>query len=113
RLMTSRHRATRVVSWRRNGARRYRRDRPQRARRIADRRAAAPRRHARARVNSPMGELRLASTAAGLAFLELPHSNGKGFTGWLRRWAPGARVEQGSAPNQRAPKEPLEDLRRN
>ena len=63
-----------------------------------------------ARVESPIGELRLASTAAGLAFLELPHSNGNGFTGWLRRWAPGARVEDGFAPNQNAAKQLLEYL---
>ena len=63
-----------------------------------------------ARVESPIGELRLASTAAGLAFLELPHSNGSGFTGWLRRWAPGARVEEGFKPNQRAAKQLLEYL---
>jgi O-6-methylguanine DNA methyltransferase len=63
-----------------------------------------------ARVESPIGELRLASTAAGLAFLELPHSNGKGLTGWLRRWAPGARIEQGFAPNRDAAKQLLEYL---
>ena len=55
-----------------------------------------------ARVDSPIGALRLASTGTGLAFLELPHSNGNGLAGWLRRWAPGARVEQGFAPNQAA-----------
>src|SRR5262245_36846433 len=63
-----------------------------------------------ARVDTAIGELRLASTAAGLAFLELPHSNGKGFAGWLRRWAPGARVEQGFAPNQSAVKQLVEYL---
>jgi O-6-methylguanine DNA methyltransferase len=63
-----------------------------------------------ARVDTPIGSLRLASTAAGLAFLELPHSNGSGFTGWLRRWAPGARVEEGFKPNQRAAKQLLEYL---
>jgi O-6-methylguanine DNA methyltransferase len=55
-----------------------------------------------ARVDSPIGALRLASTTAGLAFLELPHSNGSGLAGWLRRWAPGARAEQGFTPNRRA-----------
>jgi O-6-methylguanine DNA methyltransferase len=63
-----------------------------------------------ARVDSPIGALRLASTANGLAFLELPHSNGHGFAGWLRRWAPGARVEPGFAPNQSAAKQLLEYL---
>ena len=55
-----------------------------------------------ARVDTPIGTLRLASTRAGLAFLELPHSNGNGLAGWLRRWAPGAAVEQGYTPNQSA-----------
>ena len=63
-----------------------------------------------ARVDTPIGSLRLASTAVGLAFLELPHSNGSGFTGWMRRWAPGARVEEGFKPNQRAAKQLLEYL---
>jgi O-6-methylguanine DNA methyltransferase len=63
-----------------------------------------------ARLETAIGELRLASTAAGLAFLELPHSNGNGFAGWLRRWAPGARVEQGFAPNQSAAKQLTEYL---
>ena len=63
-----------------------------------------------ARVDSPIGAVRLASTAAGLAFLELPHSNGSGLAGWLRRWAPGARVEEGFKPNQSAAKQLLEYL---
>jgi len=63
-----------------------------------------------ARVETAIGELRLASTAAGLAFLELPHSNGQGFAGWLRRWAPGARVDQGFAPNRSAAKQLAEYL---
>ena len=63
-----------------------------------------------ARVDTPIGEMRLASTAVGLAFLELPRSNGSGLTGWVRRWAPGARVEQGFKPNQSAAKQLLEYL---
>jgi O-6-methylguanine DNA methyltransferase len=63
-----------------------------------------------ARVESPIGALRLASTAAGLAFLELPHSNGSGLAGWLRRWTPGARVEEGFKPNQSAAKQLIEYL---
>jgi len=61
-----------------------------------------------ARVETPIGALRLASTEVGLAFLELPRSNGSGFTGWLRRWAPGARVAEGFKPNQGAAKQLLE-----
>jgi O6-methylguanine-DNA--protein-cysteine methyltransferase len=34
-----------------------------------------------ARVDTPIGALRLASTSVGLAFLELPHSNGNGLRG--------------------------------
>jgi O-6-methylguanine DNA methyltransferase len=63
-----------------------------------------------ARVDTPIGSLRLASTAVGLAFLELPRSNGSGFTGWMRRWAPRARVEEGFKPNQRATKQLREYL---
>ena len=55
-----------------------------------------------AQVESPIGELRLASTATGLAFLELPHANGRGLDGWLQRCAPGARCQAGFAPNRRA-----------
>jgi O-6-methylguanine DNA methyltransferase len=63
-----------------------------------------------ARVDSPIGTLRLASTETGLAFLELPHANGHGFAGWVRRRAPGARVREGFAPNRRAAKQILEYL---
>jgi O-6-methylguanine DNA methyltransferase len=63
-----------------------------------------------ARVDSAIGELRLASTVLGLAFLELPHSNGSGLTGWVRRWMPGARVEHGFKPNQSAAKQLTEYL---
>src|SRR5215813_8050958 len=63
-----------------------------------------------ARVDSPIGALRLASTSVGLAFLELPHSNGGGLASWLRRWAPGAHVEDGFAPNRAAAKQLLEYL---
>jgi O-6-methylguanine DNA methyltransferase len=63
-----------------------------------------------ARVDSPIGTLRLASAATGLVFVELPHANGSGFAGWLRRRAPGARVEEGFAPNRRPAKQILEFL---
>jgi O-6-methylguanine DNA methyltransferase len=55
-----------------------------------------------ASVDSPVGTLRLASTSAGLAYLELPHASGRGMRGWLRRCLPGARVQEGFAPNKRA-----------
>jgi len=63
-----------------------------------------------ARVDTPIGSLRLASTGAGLAFVELPHANGRGLAGWLQRRAPGARVEQGFAPNRAAAKQIVEFL---
>jgi len=63
-----------------------------------------------ARVDSPIGTLRLATAATGLVFIELPHANGSGFAGWLRRHAPGARVEEGFAPNRKAAKQIVEFL---
>ncbi len=63
-----------------------------------------------ARVDSPIGTLRLATAATGLVFIELPHANGSGFAGWLRRHAPGARVVEGFAPNRKAAKQILEFL---
>ena len=63
-----------------------------------------------ARVDSPIGSLRLASTAAALVFVELPHASGRGFAGWLARHAPGARVAEGFAPNRDAAKQILEFL---
>jgi O-6-methylguanine DNA methyltransferase len=63
-----------------------------------------------ARVDSPIGSLRLASTDAGLAFVELPHASGRGLAGWLRRRAPDARVQQGFAPNRTAAKQIVEFL---
>ena len=49
---------------------------------------------------APIGALRLVSTAAGLAYLELPHASGRGLEGWLARCAPGARVVDAFAPNR-------------
>lgn len=63
-----------------------------------------------ARVDSPIGPLRLASTGAGLAFVELPHASGRGLSGWLRRRAPEARTREGFAPNREAARQILEFL---
>ena len=63
-----------------------------------------------ARVDSPIGTLRLASTETGLAYVELPHASGRGLDGWLRRCLPGARVEEGFAPNRAAARQLLEYL---
>jgi O-6-methylguanine DNA methyltransferase len=52
--------------------------------------------------DSPIGTLRAASTARGLAFLGLPRAGGRGFGGWLARALPGARREAAFAPNREA-----------
>ena len=62
------------------------------------------------RVDSPIGTMRLASTAMGLAYVELPHADGRGLDGWLRRCLPGASVEEGFAPNRSATRQILEYL---
>jgi O-6-methylguanine DNA methyltransferase len=53
-----------------------------------------------ARVESPIGALRVASSAAGLAYVELPHESGPGLYGRLRHVLPDAEVVEGFAPNQ-------------
>jgi O-6-methylguanine DNA methyltransferase len=63
-----------------------------------------------ARVDSPIGALRLASTSAGIAYVELPHASGRGLAGWLRRVAPDARCVEGFAPNRQAIRELQEYL---
>ena len=60
--------------------------------------------------DSPIGSCRVASTAAGLAYVELPHSDGRGLDGWLRRCAPGAEVRDAFAPNRSAISQLLEYL---
>jgi O-6-methylguanine DNA methyltransferase len=55
-----------------------------------------------ARADSPIGPLRLASTTAGLAYVELPRASGRGLDGWLRRCLPQARCVEGFAPNRAA-----------
>ncbi len=60
--------------------------------------------------DSPIGSCRVASTAAGLAYVELPHSDGRGLDGWLRRCAPGADVRDAFAPNRSAISQLLEYL---
>ncbi len=53
-----------------------------------------------ARADSPIGPLRVASTAAGLAYVELPHESGPGLRGRLLRVLPDAEVVEGFAPNR-------------
>ena len=63
-----------------------------------------------ARVDTPIGSLRLASTERGLAYVELPHASGRGLDGWLKRRAGDAAPTDGYAPNQRAIAQILEYL---
>lgn len=58
-----------------------------------------------AEFDSPIGRLRVASTAHGLAHVELPHASGRGLAGWLVRFAPGARRIPGFEPNRKAIRE--------
>lgn len=61
-------------------------------------------------VESPIGPLRFASTDEGLAYIQLPHENGRGFEGWRLRHAEHAVVEAGFEPNQRYVAQVLEFL---
>lgn len=63
-----------------------------------------------ARFDSPIGEMLVASTERGLAYLELPHASGCGFRGWVRRGLPEARVEEAFQPNRVAVGQVLEYL---
>ena len=55
-----------------------------------------------AEFESPIGPLRILSTAHGVAYLELPHANGRGLAGWLSRHAPDAKILEAFAPNRAA-----------
>ena len=63
-----------------------------------------------ARFDSPIGPLRVASTARGLAYLELPQASGTGLAGWRRRFAPEAGLEEAFAPQRAAVSQILEYL---
>lgn len=63
-----------------------------------------------ARFDSPLGALRVAGTARGLAYLELPHASGGGLSGWLERQAQPVEVAPGFAPNREAVRQILEYL---
>ena len=49
---------------------------------------------------TPVGSIRVASSENGLAYVQLPHANGRGFDGWRLRHVPEARVEPGFEPNR-------------
>lgn len=61
-------------------------------------------------MDSAIGTLRVASTSEGLAYVELPHADGRGLAGWLRRVAPDAQCVEGYAPNRQAIREIQEYL---
>ena len=63
-----------------------------------------------ARFETRFGEMLAASTVRGLAYLELPRASGRGFAGWLRRFAPEATREEAYAPNRSAIGQILEYL---
>ena len=62
------------------------------------------------RFDSPIGELTLASTEKGLAYLGLPRANGRGFAGWHRRHAQKEEVADGSELNRCAMGQVMEFL---
>jgi O-6-methylguanine DNA methyltransferase len=55
-----------------------------------------------AEFDTPVGSMLCATTERGLAYLRLPRASGRGFEGWLSRYAPGAQVRAGFAPNKAA-----------
>ncbi len=63
-----------------------------------------------ARFDSPIGPLRVASSDKGLAYVELPHANGRGFRGWLKSHASDAVVVERRTPNDEAIDQILEYL---
>jgi O-6-methylguanine DNA methyltransferase len=49
---------------------------------------------------TPIGPIRIASTERGLAYVQLPHANGRGFDGWRVRHAADLEVRKGFEPNR-------------
>ncbi len=60
--------------------------------------------------NSPIGRFRVASTEAGLAYVELPHSSGRGMRDWMQRYVLEHRCVDDIGPNQAAIEQILEYL---
>jgi methylated-DNA-[protein]-cysteine S-methyltransferase len=63
-----------------------------------------------AEFETPIGSMLCATTERGLAYVRLPRAGGWGFAGWLRRFAPGAELRTGFAPNRAAVQQILEYL---
>jgi O-6-methylguanine DNA methyltransferase len=55
-----------------------------------------------AELETPEGRMACASSERGLCFIELPRASGRGIAGWVRRFAPQARIATGYAPNRAA-----------
>jgi O-6-methylguanine DNA methyltransferase len=55
-----------------------------------------------AEFETTFGAMACASTSRGLCFIELPRASGRGIAGWIRRFAPEARIAAGYAPNRSA-----------
>lgn len=63
-----------------------------------------------AKSRSPIGTFRVASTPAGLAYVELPHPSGRGLAGWLARNVPEAKCVDAVPPNKVAIEQILQYL---
>lgn len=63
-----------------------------------------------AQVETPIGDLRLASTDKGLAYVELPRAAGCGFAGWLHHHLPSVRCVESRDRNRQALDQILEYL---
>ncbi len=63
-----------------------------------------------AEFDTPIGSIRIASTSTGLAYVQLPRANGRGFDGWRTRHAPSAVVKRGFEPNRTCVAQILEFL---
>ncbi len=51
------------------------------------------------RFETPVGPLRVVCSDKGLAYLELPHQNGRGLAGWMKSHAPDAKLLDRRASN--------------
>jgi O-6-methylguanine DNA methyltransferase len=51
---------------------------------------------------TPFGTMLCASSDGGLAYVGLQRASGRGFAGWLRRFAPEAQLAEAWEPNRRA-----------
>jgi len=63
-----------------------------------------------ARSNSPIGRFRVATTEVGLAYLELPHSSGRGMQDFLETHVPERRCVDDVGPNKAAIEQVFEYL---